>query len=129
MDFRVLKGKCGFLDCAKPERRFQYEYYHYKTACYPNTKEYVAGYGWCLLTSIPVLKKGKLCKLSNQVKSFGNLVRRKGTKGTANNPSSRNHRLYCIRLDRMFLKIFLTIRRRTMIPLINKFDMKKRIIK
>ena len=82
---------------------------------------------WLIL--IPALEKGKLRKLSNQEESFSNLIRRKGTKGTANNPSSRNHRLYCIRPDRLFLNIFLTIRRRTTIPLINMFDRKKRIIK
>ena len=48
---------------------------------------------------------------------------------TTNNPSSRNHRLYCIRLDRLPLNIRLAIKRIPMIPLINTLPIKKRIIK
>ena len=39
-----------------------------------------------LLISIPALEKEKLRKLSNQGENFSNLIRWKGTKGTANNP-------------------------------------------
>ena len=48
---------------------------------------------------------------------------------TAKSPSSRNHRLYCIRLDRLFLNIRLTIKRILVILLINTLHRKKRIIK
>ena len=71
----------------------------------------------------------ELLKLPSHEKICGNPMRRNGIKGTASNPRSRNHRLYCIRLDRLFLNIRLAIKRIPMIPLINTLHIKKRIIK
>ena len=56
-------------------------------------------------------------------------MRRNGIKGNVSNPRSRNHRLYCIRLERLSLNIRLAIKRIPMIPLINTLHIKKRIIK
>ena len=61
--------------------------------------------------------------------TWENPIRRSGIKGTANSPSNRNQRLYCIRLDRLFLNIRLAISRIPMIPLISTLHRKKRIIK
>ena len=79
--------------------------------------------------TVPVLEKTEFFTLSSQEKICKNPIRRNGTKGTANNPSSRNHRLYCIRLDRMFLNNCLAMKRIPMIPLINTLHIKKRITK
>ena len=78
---------------------------------------------------VPVLEDGELLRLPSHEKICGNPMRRNGIKGTASNPRSRNHRLYCIRLDRLFLNIRLAIKRIPMIPLINTLHIKKRIIK
>ena len=78
---------------------------------------------------IAVPEAGEFLKLPSHEKICGNPMRRNGIKGTTNNPSSRNHRLYCIRLDRLFLNIRLAIKRIPMIPLINTLHIKKRIIK
>jgi hypothetical protein len=59
----------------------------------------------------------------------GNPIGRNGIKGTINSPSKNNHRLYCIRLDRLSLNILLAIKRTPMIPLIKTLHIKKRIIK
>lgn len=67
--------------------------------------------------------------LVSQGKNCGKPMKRNGIKGTAKSPSSRNHRLYCIRLDRLFLKSRLRSKRMPMIPLINILHRKKRIIK
>ena len=82
-----------------------------------------------LLTKNPVLGVEEFPRLPNHEKICGNPIRRNGTKGTAKSPSSRNHRLYCIRLDRLLLKIRLAIKRIPMIPLIKTLHIKKRIIK
>ena len=82
-----------------------------------------------VLSAVAVPETGELLKLPSHEKICGNPMRRNGIKGTANNPSSRNHRLYCIRLDRLFLNIRLAIKRIPMIPLINTLHIKKRIIK
>ncbi len=79
--------------------------------------------------AVAVSESGELLKLPSHEKICGNPIRRSGIKGTANNLRSRNHRLYCIRLDRLFLNIRLAIKRIPMIPLINTLHIKKRIIK
>ena len=53
---------------------------------------------------VPVLEDGELLRLPSHEKICGNPMRRNGIKGTASNPRSRNHRLYCIRLDRLFFE-------------------------
>ena len=78
---------------------------------------------------VVVPEAGELPKLPSHEKICGNPMRRNGIKGTVSNPRSRNHRLYCIRLDRLFLNIRLAIKRIPMIPLINTLHIKKRIIK
>ena len=78
---------------------------------------------------VPALEEGELLRLPSQEKICGRPMKRNGINGTAKSPSNRNHRLYCIRLDRLFLNIRLTIKRIPMIPLINTLHMKKRIIK
>ena len=80
-----------------------------------------------LAAAVP--EAGELLKLPSHEKICGNPMRRNGIKGTASDPRSRNHRLYCIRLDRLFLNIRLAIKRIPMIPLINTLHIKKRIIK
>lgn len=82
-------------------------------------------------SSIAVLvpETGEFLRLQIHNKICANPIRRNGIKGTANNPSSKNHRLYCIRLDRLFWNIRLAIKRIPMIPLINTLHIKKRIIK
>lgn len=72
------------------------------------------------LDGIKISRLGKIEELKQQDYSG---------KGTTNNPSSRNHRLYCIQLERLFLNIRLAIKRIPMIPLINTLHIKKRIIK
>lgn len=67
--------------------------------------------------------------LVSQEKICGKPMKRNGIKGTAKSPSSRNHRLYCIRLDRLFFKSRLRSRRMIIIPLINILHRKKCIIK
>ena len=47
---------------------------------------------------VPVLETGKLLKHPSRKKICGNPIGENGIKGTANNPISKNHRLYCIRL-------------------------------
>ena len=79
--------------------------------------------------AVAVPEAGEHLKLPSHEKICGNPIRRNGIKGTASNPRSRNHRLYCIRLDRLFLNICLAIKRIPMIPLINTLHIKKRIIK
>ena len=78
---------------------------------------------------VPVLETGKLFKYPSREKNCGNPIGENGIKGTANNPSSKNHRLYCIRLERLFLNIFLSINKIPTIALINTLHIKKRIIK
>ena len=78
---------------------------------------------------VPVLETGKLFKYPSKEKICGNPIGENGIKGTANNPSSKNHRLYCIRLERTLLKMFLSINNIPTIPLINMLHIKKRIIK
>ena len=78
---------------------------------------------------VPVLETGKFLKYLRKENTCGNPIGENGIKGTANNPSSMNHRLYCIRLERLFLKIFLSINKIPTIPLINMLHIKKRIIK
>ena len=79
--------------------------------------------------AVPAPEAGELLKYLSHEKMCKNPIRRNGIKGTANNPRSRNHRLYCIRLERLFLNIRLAVTRIPMIPLINILHMKKRIIK
>ena len=79
--------------------------------------------------AIPMPEAADLLRLPNHEKICGNPIRRTGIKGTVNNPSSRNHRLYCIRLERLFLNIRLAIKRIPIIPLINILHIKKSIIK
>ena len=79
--------------------------------------------------AVPVLETGKLLKYPSKEKICGNPMGENGIKGTANNPSSKNHRLYCIRLERLFLNSFLSINKIPTIPLINMLHIKKRIIK
>ena len=79
--------------------------------------------------AVLVPEVGELFRLLSHERICGNPMKRNGIKGTTNNPSSRNHRLYCIRLDRLFLNIRLAIKRIPMIPLINTLHIKKRIIK
>lgn len=76
------------------------------------------------LIAVPVAGMGNSCSELIHDSICGNSVRRNGRKGTASNPSSRNHRLYCIRLDRLFLNIRLSIKRSPMIPLIKILHMK-----
>ena len=78
---------------------------------------------------VPAPEEGELLRLPSQEKICGRPMKRNGINGTAKSPSSRNHRLYCIRLDRLFLNIRLTSKRIPMIPLINTLHRKKRIIK
>ena len=80
-----------------------------------------------IVVSIP--EAGGFHRLLSHENICGKPIIRDGIKGTPNNPSSRNHRLYCIRLERLFLKIRLAIKRIPMIPLINILHIKKRIIK
>lgn len=79
--------------------------------------------------AVPVWEAGEVLRLPSQEKICGNPMRRNGIKGTASNKSSRNHRLYCIRPERLFLNILLAIKRIPMIPQINTLHRKKRIIK
>ena len=79
--------------------------------------------------AVLVPEVGELFRLLSHERICGNPIKRNGIKGTTNNPSSRNHRLYCIRLDRLTLNIRLAIKRIPMIPLINTLHIKKRIIK
>ena len=69
--------------------------------------------------AVLVPEVGELFRLLSHERICGNPIKRNGIKGTTNNPSSRNHRLYCIRLDRLPLNIRLAIKRIPMIPLIN----------
>ena len=78
---------------------------------------------------VPVLETGKFFKYPSREKICGNPIGENGIKGTANNPSSKNQRLYCIRLERLFLNIFLSNNKIPTIPLINMLHTKKRIIK
>ena len=78
---------------------------------------------------VPVFETGKLFKYPSKEKICGNPIGENGIKGTANNPSSKNHRLYCIRLERLFLNIILSINKIPTIPLINTLHIRKRIIK
>ncbi len=77
----------------------------------------------------PMPDAGELLKYLSHKKICKNPIRRNGIKGTINNISSRNHRLYCIRLERLLLNIRLAIKRIPMIPPTNRLHMKKRIIK
>ena len=79
--------------------------------------------------AVLVPEVGELFRLLSHERICGNPIKRNGIKGTTNNPSSRNHKLYCIRLDRLPLNIRLAIKRIPMIPLINTLHIKKRIIK
>ena len=59
--------------------------------------------------AVLVPEVGELFRLLSHERICGNPIKRNGIKGTTNNPSSRNHRLYCIRLDRLPLNIRLAI--------------------
>ena len=76
-----------------------------------------------------VPEEDELQGLVSQEKNCGKPMKRNGIKGTAKSPSSRNHRLYCIRLDRLFLNSRLRSRRMPMIPLSNILHRKKCITK
>ena len=69
---------------------------------------------------------GMLLNNANMEKNF---VGFDGTKGINNNINNKNHKLYCIRLVKIFLNNFLTTKRIPMIQLIHKLQMRKRIIK
>lgn len=53
----------------------------------------------------------------------------KGKNGTVKSPSNRNHKLYCIRLDRQFFKICFISKRILMMPQNNMLQIRKRIMK
>ena len=79
--------------------------------------------------AVLVPEVGELFRLLSHERICGKLIRRKGIKGTAKSPSNSNHRLYCIRLDKLFLNTHLAIKRIPTIPLINTLHNKKRIMK
>ena len=71
--------------------------------------------------AVLVPEVGELFRLLSHERICGNPIKRNGIKGTTNNPSSRNHRLYCIRLDRLPLNIRLAIKRIPMIVVVKLF--------
>ena len=75
------------------------------------------------------LGTGKEVRFFNHRKISHALKRRKGKNGTAKIPISRNHKLYCIRLDKLFLKIRFMSRRMPMMPQISTLQIRKRTIK
>ena len=79
--------------------------------------------------AISTLVAGELFKTLIHDKIFRTPRGRIGRNGTANKPSSRNQRLYCIRLDRLCFNSRLIIKSIPMIPLINTLQIAKRTIK
>ena len=79
--------------------------------------------------AVPVPEAEGLPRQLSQERICGNPMKRNGIKGTASNPRSRNRRLYCMRLERLFLNKRLATKRIPIIPLINTLHIKKSIIK
>lgn len=80
-------------------------------------------------TAVSVWAVGIKFSFFNHANSSDNLKNRNGKKGTAKSPSSRNYKLYCIRLDKMFFRIRFISRKMPMMLQSSMLQIKKRIIK